>query len=426
MDNGYLAKYFKGVASKKLSQVEADALKSNQHEYNGDKGLKGLLGVDVVRKVFDTSFMYLSDEDIVSAEGRMTWYDARENHPARTEWRLYFPANDVTIKALTGDTLYLCKKADDTLLVIIAQSESTFNGQLRWLFDLEDTVNAGFTIKSNFTSDKNQIEYIARIILEQIGIEYENSVGNDYLEDMIDRFNGKFPATKDFSKFARETVKDVSPVEEPDGTLLKWLNQEEVLFRTFEKYIIAERLRKGFIRDNEVDVDEFISFSLSVQNRRKSRVGLAFENHVEYLLTENSVLCSRTKVTENKSKPDFIFPCIEVYRNQSYPAVYLTMLGVKSTCKDRWRQVLAEADRIERKHLLTLEAAISVNQTNEMKVKNVQLVLPKEIHGTYSEEQQGWLYSVEDFIDEVKEKQKYYKEWCCGKPNEEKRGGMPE
>jgi hypothetical protein len=28
------------------------------------------------------------------------------------------------------------------------------------------------------------------------------------------------------------------------------------------------------------------------------------------------------------------------------------MPGVKSTCKDRWRQVLAEADRIDHKHLL--------------------------------------------------------------------------
>jgi hypothetical protein len=30
------------------------------------------------------------------------------------------------------------------------------------------------------------------------------------------------------------------------------------------------------------------------------------------------------------------------------------MLGVKTTCSDRWRQVLAEADRIQLKHLLTL------------------------------------------------------------------------
>jgi hypothetical protein len=33
------------------------------------------------------------------------------------------------------------------------------------------------------------------------------------------------------------------------------------------------------------------------------------------------------------------------------------MLGSKSTLKDRWRQVLDEADRITHKHLLTLSRA---------------------------------------------------------------------
>ena len=41
---------------------------------------------------------------------------------------------------------------------------------------------------------------------------------------------------------------------------------------------------------------------------------------------------------------------------------------VKSTCKDRWRQVLSEADRIPNKHLFTLEAAISENQTSKCKI----------------------------------------------------------
>ena len=81
------------------------------------------------------------------------------------------------------------------------------------------------------------------------------------------------------------------------------------------------------------------------------------------------------------------------------------MLGVKSTCKDRWRQILSEADRIERKHLLTLEAAISENQTEEMKAGRIQLVLPEKIHATYTKEQQKWLYSVEGFLNEVKERQ---------------------
>lgn len=85
-------------------------------------------------------------------------------------------------------------------------------------------------------------------------------------------------------------------------------------------------------------------FSLSVQNRRKSRVGLALENHLEVLFVENGLRYARTARTENKAKPDFLFPGVSDYHNPAYDPLKLTMLGVKSTCKDRWRQVLAEAD----------------------------------------------------------------------------------
>ena len=83
------------------------------------------------------------------------------------------------------------------------------------------------------------------------------------------------------------------------------------------------------------------------------------------------------------------------------------MLGAKTTAKDRWRQVLEEADRIERKHLITLEGAISENQTNEMISRKLQLVVPKDIHASYTENQQKWLYSIEDFLKEVKERQHF-------------------
>ena len=83
------------------------------------------------------------------------------------------------------------------------------------------------------------------------------------------------------------------------------------------------------------------------------------------------------------------------------------MLGAKTTAKDRWRQVLEEADRVEEKHLITLEGAISENQTNEMKSRKLQLVVPSEIQATYTREQQDWLYSVDDFLGLVKERQEF-------------------
>jgi hypothetical protein len=69
--------------------------------------------------------------------------------------------------------------------------------------------------------------------------------------------------------------------------------------------------------------------------------------------------------TENRYKPDFLFPGIAEYKDTSFDDARLTLLGAKSTLKDRWRQVLAEANRINDKHLLTLEPRISENQTEE-------------------------------------------------------------
>ncbi len=82
------------------------------------------------------------------------------------------------------------------------------------------------------------------------------------------------------------------------------------------------------------------------------------------------------------------------------------MLGVKSTCKDRWRQVLSEADRVKNKHLLTLEAAISTNQTREMEYNNLQLVIPEAIHNTYSEMQQKRLINVTEFLEIIQFRQR--------------------
>jgi hypothetical protein len=60
--------------------------------------------------------------------------------------------------------------------------------------------------------------------------------------------------------------------------------------------------------------------------------------------------------------------------------------------------VLSEAKRIKEKHLITLEPGISENQTDEMKIQRVQLVLPQSLHETYRENQRTWLMSVSEFV----------------------------
>jgi len=129
------------------------------------------------------------------------------------------------------------------------------------------------------------------------------------------------------------------------------------------------------------------------------------ENHLEAIFKSHGVTYSRTAVTEQKLKPDFIFPDIKRCHDQSFPASRLTMLASKTTSKDRWRQILNEAARISIKHLITLEPSISENQTAEMQSEQVQLVIPSPLYNTYTAAQQAWLLDVSGFIGLTKERQ---------------------
>lgn len=69
-----------------------------------------MLGND--RQTFKASYIYISEseDETIADEGSVTWYDAREQHPTRTEYRLYYTGNDVLYKAEQGDLLVIGKK----------------------------------------------------------------------------------------------------------------------------------------------------------------------------------------------------------------------------------------------------------------------------------------------------------------------------
>lgn len=411
MKQGYLSEYFDGVAAKRLSAVEVNMLTSHQHEFNGVMALRQLLGEPVGRVPWPAKTAYLNDSDTdpTIEDATLTWYDAREKARLergikRTEYRLYFPSTRMSQHASEGDLLVIAKRRDGGLLVLVAENNSSISRQMVWLFGLGDMVPAGFTIKSELDTEQDRIQLTSQLLLESIGIKF-NLPNDKEIDGLLAKFGEKFPTTREFSAYARSTLKDISAKDNADLALMAWMEREEMLFRVLEHHLIARRLETGFRTGTGTDVDGFISFSLSVQNRRKSRVGLALENHLETVFRENGILYTRTAVTENRSKPDFLFPSVERYHDPTFPADSLTMLGVKSTCKDRWRQILSEADRIKKKHLLTLETAISIHQTREMQAKHLQLVVPASIHASYTPEQSGWLMNVSDFLLLVRNKQ---------------------
>jgi hypothetical protein len=402
-----LEQHFEGVTAKFLSQVDADSTRSNQHEIGGlvKAGFKQYLGAPETDPVYFAAHMlYLRDDDSpISETSRVSWYNTRANNPDRSaEYRLYYEANPVTLQFQPTDLLVIAKLKNGELLMIAAPASSTQASQLISLFGLAH-LNEGF---QKHSLPAQEIAFPFLYFLEDLGIPVHppKRLEDQWLERLIEQFGGvDFPAGAVFSSFAQATA-EIDAATSLDDRLMAWMQHEEWIFRIYEEHLVKKKLTIGF-GESGTDVEDFIHYSLSVQNRRKARAGSAFEKHLFTLFGQEGIRFeqgSAKKTTENQKKPDFIFPSFEAYHDPHFLTKNLRLLGAKTTCKDRWRQVLSEGQRVTHKHLITLEPAISVNQTDEMQQSQLQLIVPTALQISYTPSQQNWLMSLGDFVAQVK------------------------
>lgn len=224
------------------------------------------------------------------------------------------------------------------------------------------------------------------------------------MDAFVHSLHGAFPKASDMSAAARSIYNDVydhleNIVQKPDHELLAWNNMEYDLFRRIEEIQYGDVIRNGFS-----SMQDFIDTANSVINRRKSRAGKSLEYHLEAIFQGNNLRYEPQVVTEEKKRPDFVFPGASAYHNPEYPADKLVVLGAKTTCKDRWRQVITEADRVKTKYLCTLQQGISPQQLHEMKSENVVLVVPQPYITTYPKEYREDIFTLAKFIQLVQEK----------------------
>lgn len=282
------------------------------------------------------------------------------------------------------------------LLIIAKQSEDYYDGFVLQADQDIDDFFAFFNLSPEMT---NQLIDISQAKTPEKQLETS-------IQKLVSLYTD-FPETTQMAKFARDIYNEANQITDedicktPDLQLLKWIDTEYALFRNFEEKIYAPIYSMPF-----PNCQELVKFSNIILNRRKSRAGKSLEHHLATIFTSAKLEYEEQAVTEDNKKPDFLFPSGEAYHNLMFPADKLVFLGAKTTCKDRWRQVLNEANRIETKYLFTLQQGISKNQLQEMKHEHLKLVVPSPYLSSFDKEFQSEIETLSSFINIVKEKQK--------------------
>lgn len=221
-------------------------------------------------------------------------------------------------------------------------------------------------------------------------------------KQFIERLTVDFPPTIDLATGARDIffeafgLKRDIVLEKPDTEIINWIRTEFDLFKAIENDRYGAIIRNPF-----PTVDELIKTANTILNRRKSRSGKSLEHHLSEIFNTWELAYTSQAVTEGKKKPDFIFPNIETYFSEPVGSDKLVFLGAKTTCKDRWRQIVGEADRIPQKHLFTLQQGISGNQLKEMKSAGVTLVVPKPYLTSFPKEHRNEIWTLDKFVKHV-------------------------
>lgn len=209
----------------------------------------------------------------------------------------------------------------------------------------------------------------------------------------------RFPTA---AEIVRRTV-ELRPLQSqtPDDRLIRRRKCEFEIFQSVENALEGPKVRDGF-----ASLPSFLALAQTILQRRKSRSGRSLELHAREIFLEEGLVENRHfshgARSEGDKKPDFLFPSAAAYADSAFPAGRLRMLAAKTTARDRWRQVLNEADRIPAKHLLTLQEGVSENQFAEMQAARLQLVVPAALISAYPESLRPQLITLDQFICDVR------------------------
>lgn len=387
---------FAEVAWKFLAAVDVPNLASNQHEIGGLTKLSDIIGRRPRRKAAGNGIHVLwrtFDEDgalLHSQRQLVSWYDARENQPHRSaEWRLYYESqegtcpldgaarNDLLLVTQPGPLIADHLESAVELVCYVIPRESDLCAQVLWALGLPHK-GRGFAPGDSLPE---HLLISRQEVLERLEPGLATTPTDVRLVNLIEtQFEAflagerGFPDRASLASFARKHLRTDAAVD-PDTALEELIETETRAFELLERVDVLRRLE--MIASD--DVAAMSTVWVSVINRRKSRMGSSLEQHLEFVF-ERSALIFQTQVWIEGRKVDFLFPGLGSYNAFAKDGrTPVRMLAAKSTCKERWSQVLHEAPALKERHLFTLEAAIPYVQQRLMANEGLSLVVPVSI-----------------------------------------------
>ena len=341
----------------------------------------------------------LFGEECKRGENKDKWVKIKWQNDFETNSRFIYygqkTRNEYRITRFGRDFEFLTDKYVGSLLVIAEQAEDYYEA---FVLETDDEIETFLSYFNLSPEQTNQLIDVVNAPSDDIAMQMAINMIIAQMQD--------FPQTQEMGIRARDIFNNIHRVtdedicQSPDNYLLSWYDTELELFRNLE-----EKIYKPIYTQPFADCQSLIDFSNKILNRRKSRAGKSLEHHLSAIFKAEQLIFEEQAVTENNKKPDFLFPNSECYHNFEFPAEDLTVLGAKTTCKDRWRQVINEADRVDEKYLFTLQQGISRNQLKEMADEKVNIVVPEKYVSAFPKEYQSSIRNLQEFVQIVQEKQ---------------------
>ena len=333
----------------------------------------------------------MQNNHILKKTGRILW---QNDYTTSCTFTWYTSKKELRITGFGRGQSPLSPELTGALFVLAKQDDEYYEG---YLFNTDDGIRDFLDSFGMTPVETNRL-----IETTQIKPEIRHSQA---IQAFISSLDVDFPVSFQMSAAARMLESSIYSNQyliqsDPDQILLRWTDEEYRLFKALEEARYGDIVSRGFST-----VDDFVSMANQVLNRRKSRAGKSLEHHLSAIFDENNIQYTAQAITEGNKKPDFLFPSEEAYHDMTFSVEKLCTLAAKTTCKDRWRQILNEANRLrdKNKYLCTMQQGISSQQLDEMQEEQVILVVPKEYHNYYPREKRDRLWTVKHFVDYVME-----------------------